>query len=270
MKALIVAAGKSSRLYPLTNDTPKPLLQIGGRSIIERSVDLLNANGISEVIVVVGFHHEKMREALHERASFVFNPFYELSNNMASLWLALPYLEGDAFVYLHADVIYHEALISELVSGAECKSVGADVSVRPGRGGAPRPFCTRNDFASETTDAGIRLLVDPDRIDEEAMKVRVADGRFVESSKAIPSAEAAGEWTGLARISPNVIVPLRSAIETILAQGFLQSYDTAAFSRLAQEGVPFGLMSTNGLPWYEIDTMDDLEHAASLFGGRSH
>src|SRR5215208_5507395 len=80
MKAIIVAAGMSSRLYPLTNELPKGLLKIGGRSIIERSIDLLNAVGINDVIVVVGYHHEKLRAALRGRARFVMNPFYEKTN----------------------------------------------------------------------------------------------------------------------------------------------------------------------------------------------
>src|SRR3954447_10153452 len=168
MKAIIVAAGRSSRLYPLTSETPKCLLTIGETSIIERSIDLLNAAGISDVIVVVGFCHEKIRRQLRGRARFVLNPFYTETNNMGSLWLAMPHTGGNAFVYMHADVIYHQDLLARLLADAS----GDD----------------------------IQLLTDFDSVDAEAMKVRIDQGRFVESSKAIPLGQAAGEWTGLARV----------------------------------------------------------------------
>jgi choline kinase len=237
MKAIIAAAGRSSRLYPLTSETPKGLLPIGETSILERSIDLLNAAGIADVIVVVGFCHEKIRRQLHGRARFVLNPFFAETNNMGSLWLAIPHTGGDAFVYLHADVIYHEDMLVCLLADGR--------------------------------DADIQLLTDFDSVDAEAMKVRVEDGRFVESSKAIPLDSAAGEWTGLARVAPSAAQPLYECIETLLAEGRLQDYDTAAFTRLAQAGMRFGLTPTSGLPWCEIDTPADLARARALFADRA-
>ncbi len=233
MKAIIVAAGRSSRLYPLTLKTPKCLLAIGGTSIVERSIDLLRAAGVQEIVVVAGFCQEQIRSRLHGRAHVVLNPFYAQTNNMASLWLALPHVRGDDALYLHGDVIYHQALLERLAAGR-----------------AP---------------AGIQLLTDFDSVDDEAMKVRVADGRFVESSKAIPLDQAAGEWTGLARISAAATGPLYSCVESLLAEQRFQDSDTVAFNHLARAGMTFRLTPTGGLPWCEIDTHADLERARALF-----
>lgn len=235
VQAIIVAAGQSSRLYPLTIETPKCLLEIGGSSMIGRAVDLLNAQGVLDIWVVVGFYQHKIRQGLEGRVRFVFNPFFAQTNNMGSLWLAMPFLFPGDFLYLHADVVFHERLLSYLL--------------------APR------------VKADIELLVDFDSIDEEAMKVRVEDKRFVESSKAIPLDQAAGEWTGLARISPLGRETLFAAMATILEEGGFQEYDTTAFNRLAQQGISFGLTPTGGLPWCEIDTASDLARARKLFGG---
>ena len=237
MKAIIVAAGRSSRLYPLTSETPKSLLRIGETSMIERSVDLLNAAGISDIVVVVGFCHEKIRRQLRGRARFVLNPFYAETNNMGSLWLALPHVGGDDFVYLHADVVYHDDLLRRLLA---------------------------DDLGAE-----IQLLTDFDSVDAEAMKVRLRHGRFVESSKAIPFDQAAGEWTGLARVAAGATAPLYECIEGLLAEQRLQDYDTAAFTRLAGNGMRFGLTPTDGLPWCEIDTPADLARARGLFANRT-
>jgi choline kinase len=233
VKAIIVAAGMSSRLYPLTSELPKGLLRVGGQPILERSIGLLNASGVDDIIVVVGYCQEKIHAALRGRARFVSNPLYQRTNNMASLWLAMPAAQGDEFLYLHGDVVYHEALLARL--------------------------------ASAPAGVGISLLVDFDSVDEEAMKVRVDDGRFVESSKAIPAEHAAGEWTGLARIGPSAAEALYARITRFLQERRYQDYDTAAFNELAQDSVTFGLLPTAGLPWCEIDTHEDLERARRMF-----
>ena len=233
MKAVIVAAGRSSRLYPLTLERPKCLLDVGGQTMIDRSIELLGRAGISDVVVVVGYRHEQLRAALAGRARTVLNPFYEQTNNMASLWLAMPHLGGDDFVYMHADVVYHADLLAQLLADRD-----------------PAP---------------IQLLTDFDSVDAEAMKVRAVGGRLVESSKAIPLDQAAGEWVGLARVRAAAAAPLYAAIDDLLAARQLQEYDTAALNRLARGGMPIGLTPTGGLPWCEIDTAEDLARARALF-----
>ena len=235
MKAVIVAAGLSSRLYPLTAKLPKPLLRVSsdGLTLLERSVRLLTDVGIEEIWVVVGFNQDKIRDCLGDGVRYLTNPFYEQTNNMTSLWLAIPHLGDEDFIYMHGDVIYDSALLDRLIPG--------------------------------NTRAGIDLLVDFGEVDEEAMKVRVVDGRFVESSKAIPLSEAAGEWTGLARITAPASNALYSSIEQALAEGRFQDYDTSALTHLARQGLEFGLLPTDGLPWCEIDTPADLDCARSLF-----
>ena len=235
MKAVILAAGRSSRLYPLTAQTPKPLLPVADRSIIERSVDLITDAGISDIVVVVGFEHQKVRQALDTRVRFVLNPFYSVTNNMASLWFAIPEMNGEDFIYLHGDVIYDQPLLERMVNGP--------------------------------SKHGISLLVDYQPADEEAMKVRVSGERFVESSKGIPLSEAAGEWTGIARVSTSAAGDLSDAIESILLTGEYQLYDASAFNELAKSNMPFNLISTDNLPWCEIDTKEDLDRARLMFIG---
>ena len=114
MRAVIVAAGRSSRLYPLTEHTPKCLLEINGEMLIKRSLRLLNAMDISDIVIVVGFKHDKVELVVGDRAKCIVNPYYAETNNMASLWLALPFLHNQDFIYCHADVIYDPALLAGL------------------------------------------------------------------------------------------------------------------------------------------------------------
>lgn len=230
--AVIVAAGLSSRLYPVTKDIPKCLLEVGGESMIGRSVRQLQACGIANIYVVVGFLQQRIAEHLNSKARYVLNPFYASCNNMASLWFARHAVAGRPFLYMHADVVYDPQLLRDLVA-------------------AP--------------PSAIELLVDFGPVDDEAMKVLVVDDRFVCSKKDIPLDQAAGEWTGLARFSAQGGELLFQKIEGLLDAGELNAYDTMAFSELAGEDLTVGLSATNGRNWMEIDDAEDMTRARAMF-----
>ena len=95
MKAIILAAGIASRLRPLTNDRPKCLLKIGDRSLLERTIDALLENNIREIIIVTGYLHDMLETFVQTRypslnVKFIHNELYSSTNNIYSLWLALP------------------------------------------------------------------------------------------------------------------------------------------------------------------------------------
>ncbi len=234
--AVIVAAGLSSRLYPLTIDTPKGLLPLGGESLLARSIRLLRENGVSRVAVVVGYRADSMRASLGPDATLIPNPFYRQCNNMGSLFFARDFVGSDSFVYLHGDLAYTSPMLG--------------------------------DFLARTAKAGsscLDLLVAMGEKDDEAMKVRMDEsGRLIESNKQIPLDDAAGEWTGIAVAhDPGVVF---GAIEKHLMNNGLEDYDTAAFTSLAREGSTIRCVPSNGDPWKEIDTMEDLESARATFG----
>lgn len=232
MKAVIVAAGKGTRLQEVTGGKPKCLVEIEGRPLIHRVLDALEARGIKQVYVVVGHREDEIRAAVGDRATFLLNPFYATTNNMASLWFAIPHMGDEPFLYFHADVAFQDGLLDPLL---------------------------------EAPEEGVALLVDPESIDEEAMKVRLDGDRFVESSKQIPLDQAAGEWTGIARFSPQAAKHFYAHAGRLLLDGQFQVYDTEAFNRMAAEGVAFPICTTQGKPWLEIDTPDDLEDAHRKF-----
>jgi choline kinase len=233
-KAVIVAAGRSSRLYPLTENLPKGLLDVAGEGLLERSLRILRENGIEEIAVVIGFCREKMVKALsYHGVEFIFNPFFAETNNMGSLFFARAFVGDDPFIYLHSDILYEPSLLAEMIA-------------------LPAP-------------GEINLLVDEGPTDDEAMKVRVEDGRFVESSKQVPIAEAFGEWVGIATVSSEAVTPLFEEIALLLDGREFEVYDTAAFNRMAAASTRFAIVKTTGRPWVEIDFPEDLERARELF-----
>lgn len=232
MQAIIVAAGEGSRLRPLTEDCPKALLEVGGKSLITRNVEILYEHGVKDIIVVVGYRQEKIKEHLAaSQISWLSNPDYKSNNNMASLRIALPFIK-DNFLYLHSDLIYTPQLLQQIV---------ADKSPNV-------------------------LLVERKSCNEEDMKVKVEAGVLVESNKEIPIAESFGEWTGIAKFSSPFAEVLSSQIDILLKQGHQKAYDTLAFTQLARKGHAISIAQFADLPWIEIDTLEDLELARVLFG----
>lgn len=231
MKAVIVAAGKSSRMYPLTLKTPKPLLKIDDLTIIEHSINNLTENGVKDIAVVVGYLKQQIIKKLKGKVTFIYNPFYEITNDMASLWFAKEYVRGDDFLYLHGDLVYHSDLIKKCFD----------------------------------TKGNIILVVDIKRCDEEDMKVRVKNGLFVQSSKEISVNEAYGEWIGIAKFSKKGGILLFNEMDKLLEEKQFNVYDTLAFTRLAKQGHKTNICLTDGLPWVEIDFVEEFERVKKMF-----
>lgn len=114
-RAIIMAAGYGSRMYPLTKTTPKPLIEVNGIRMIDSIIEGLYKNEIREIYVVVGYMKEKFYEWAKNRpgVKLIENPFYEDCNNISSLYVARDYIEesiildGDQVVY-NPDVLCRE------------------------------------------------------------------------------------------------------------------------------------------------------------------
>ena len=104
MKAIILSAGQGSRLGHLTDDKPKCLIDFNGRTLLDRQLDALAANGVDEAVVVTGFRDDQIEAALARRAGgpkvrTIYNPFYKVADNLGSLFVAKDELEGDCLVW---------------------------------------------------------------------------------------------------------------------------------------------------------------------------
>ncbi|MEK4711621.1 phosphocholine cytidylyltransferase family protein [Sporosarcina sp. FSL K6-5500] len=233
-KAVIVAAGLSSRLYPLTLETPKTLLKVNEEEILMRNISLLKEHGVEEIFIVVGYRKEDIMNKAKGQAQFIFNPFYKYCNNMGSLWFAKSAVNDDPFYYLHGDIIFSEELLK--------------------------------DFIEQTKDslAVIDLSVDFKETNEEAMKVRVTDkNTLIESNKEIVLEQSDGEWIGIAAIkNPDIVF---TYIEKALTEEHYNVYDTFAFTNMAQDGLRLYCVSTNNEPWIEVDFLEDYEKAKEIF-----
>lgn len=118
-RAIIMAAGIGSRMQPVTLETPKPLVIVNGKRMIETVIDALHQNGIKEIYIVVGYLRDKFSVLLdkYPDVRFIENPYYNICNNISSLYVAREHLEnviildGDQIIY-NADILKPEFIRS--------------------------------------------------------------------------------------------------------------------------------------------------------------
>lgn len=129
-KAIIMAAGFGSRMQPLTFKTPKPLIKVNGKRMIETVIEGLHENGITEIYVVVGYLEEQFKylEEKYSQLKLITNPYYDTANNISSLYVASNVLD-DATIILDGDQIIKNSQILQAefdYSGYSCSKVNGE------------------------------------------------------------------------------------------------------------------------------------------------
>jgi choline kinase len=123
MKAIILSAGQGSRLGHLVDDRPKCLIDFNGRTLLDRQLDALEANGVHEAVVVTGFHDELVNQAIAKRIGgpsvrTIFNPFFKVADNTGSLFMAREELAGDCLVW-NGDTLVSRELMRRVVGNKQ-------------------------------------------------------------------------------------------------------------------------------------------------------
>ena len=116
---IILAAGKGANLQPLTLGYPKTSYRLDeGTTVLQRMVHgIRRADRDAEIAVVVGYRASDVRDELSDlNVKFVMNPFYEVTNSVASLWFARAYLERENVAVVHGDVVFSDALVEECLA----------------------------------------------------------------------------------------------------------------------------------------------------------
>jgi choline kinase len=232
MKAVILAAGRGTRIRSLHGEHPKCLIEVDNTTILDHQLDALSMVGISDVAIVVGYEKEQIiahvnaRRLLTQRIHFIENPVFASTNNIFSLWLALDWLRGDSFIVLNADVIFDPEILNL----------------------ALRPY------------APISLSVDPLWRDETT-KVIILDDHVIRVSKTLSREEFSGTSIGITVFSKAIQDRFFHKMEDVIAAGQVNELFTVVVQELANEEVPVGYTSTDGLPWAEIDDPVDLTFA---------
>src|SRR5262252_3777341 len=227
--AVILAAGNGTRMGSLTADRPKAMLDVDGRSLIDRSLDALAACGITDVTIVAGYQQQRLRDHLGNRVRFIDNARYRETNSLYSLWLAREVLSGGA-VIMNSDILVSPELLRRLT-------------------------------ASPVQDAV--LIDDASPLDDETMKVKTWQGFAIDFGKDLPPWDADGENVGVLKFGPRGGKRLVGHLDALITAGHENAWAPMAFRAVAQEW-PLRAVTTDGLPWTEIDFPADLDRARQI------
>jgi choline kinase len=233
MRGIILAAGKGSRLNGTAGESPKCLVELGGRTLIERQIEALRQSGIDDIAVVTGCQADRVRDACGHGITYVENRNYAQTNSLYSLWMARPLL-FEGFVVLNCDVLFHSVLLDDLLSSRH-----EDALLVAYREPGDEPF------------------------GEEEMKVKVRCGRVSEISKTMDPSEADGENLGIVKFGPDGAGELVEIMSRRVAGGGLRDWAPRAFHEFAQTR-PLHVIGTRGFPWIEIDFPEDYRRAVSI------
>jgi choline kinase len=229
MKGVILAAGRGSRLNGTAGDKPKCLVRAGGMTLVDRQIRSLRRAGIDDIVVVVGCQADRVRQSCGAGVQYVENCRFAETNSLFSLWTARALLY-EGFVVLNCDVLFHPALLDELLATHHDAALLIDY-----RGEGEPPY------------------------GDEEMKVKVRDGLVVDMSKTMDPAEADGENLGIVKFGPASAPTLVAILDRIVADGGLRDWAPKAFRDFAQQR-PLHAIAANG-PWIEIDFPEDFQRA---------
>ena len=245
MKAVLLVAGTSSRLRPLTDDLPKCLLAVAGTPILRRCVDALRGAGVTELVVVTGFLEDKIQAALRDwtigPVTYRRNAIYSQTQNGASLLCARDVVEGAPFVLLDGDIVFDREILETVVR-------------------SPHPDCLALRPADDLGDEEVKVVLDPE-VPTLVRRIHVS----------LPPADAAGESIGIEKFSAATSQILFETIEQrIAANGAKTEYYEKAFDQLCQDRrLALHAIDVGGYYCAEIDTPDDLARVRRELEARS-
>ncbi len=120
MKAMILNSGVARRLKPLTDNLPKCLLEVNGKSILERQIELLLSVGIKKYIITTGPLQDKIIDHVKEKfpdldVIYINNPKFESTNYIYSMWLARKEIKDGDILLLHGDLVFEKSVVQKIV-----------------------------------------------------------------------------------------------------------------------------------------------------------
>lgn len=128
MKAVILAAGRGSRLATITKSIPKCLIEVQGHTLLERTITALLANGCTDITITTGYLNQMIQTYINKSSfsktaniSYIYNSRFSLSNYIYSMWLAKENFISDDIILLHGDLIFDSSLLFRILN--QSKSV---------------------------------------------------------------------------------------------------------------------------------------------------
>lgn len=243
MQAIILAAGMGKRLKELTQDRTKCMVQVNGVALIDRMLHQIESRHLSRIVIVVGYEGEKLMkyiDTLGIRTPIVYvqNPIYDKTNNIYSLALAKDYLCQDDTLLFESDLIFEDAVIDQLLDD-------------------PRETLALVDKYESWMD-GTCVKLGPD--DSIASFVPSKNFRFEEAHEYYKTVNI---YKFGRHFSRTHYVPFLEAYSKALGNN--EYYEQVLRVIAMLDDPEIRAKRLNGQLWYEIDDIQDLDIASSMF-----
>lgn len=225
MTYIFLVAGKGARLHPLTLRYPKSSYKLDkNTTVLQRMVMLIKKyDKEANIVIVVGFMHETIKKGL-ENVTFVYNPFYEVTNSIASLWFAKEYLDNDNVTIINGDVVMDEELIKKVV-------------------------CRRVERPMVLLDSSIRFAGD--------YNVQITGEKVLVMSKELE--EYYGEYAGVTKLDRYSASVLNSCIQQMVCDGMYdQWYENALDQLIFNDDFELYYEDISEYRWTEVDCVSDM------------
>jgi len=245
MKLVILAAGKGTRLMPLTKNTPKSLLDVGeGFTLIEMQLArVMKSGGIDEVIIVVGYCAEQIEAKLKNFKDipirFVHNIFYDETNNLISLWFAMPYI-NDNFIMLSGDYIFKPELLRSLLDVDESKEIVTAIHKK-----------------------------ESSAFDDDEVKAILRGEKIIQVGKKISHHSAHAHALSMIRFMNGGRKILAKKLNTLVHdEKNKDTFYLTAMQGIMDDGFPVHCLECKSTDWAEVDHLFDLKTAQSALKGK--
>ena len=237
--AIILVAGRGSRLAELTGQLPKPLIDVGGKPLIVHALENFGSIGVRRAVLVTGYLHEKFREELGTalgpvEIEYIYNESWATTNNVSSVYLARSYLDRPAYL-LEGDVVFERSVISTLSAARPGESLWAMARFEQGMDGS----------MSTADESG-----------------RITSTQIIRDDRTIGNLSY--KSVGLLRLHPPFLAAFLAALEQNVQDKVLDVYYDLVIAGIVRRS-PIYVCDVTGARWAEIDDRHDLEMARGLF-----
>ena len=226
MKVLLLAAGRGTRISRYLSGNPKCTVDIGGEKLIRYTVDLFHKKGITDIGIVLGYRAEVIREVLSDKnVRFFYNPFYDVTNSIASAWFAKDFLAAaDDTLIMNADVYLEEAMLDKILQ----------------------------------TKLSPVMFADGTRKEEADYKFKYTDGILEKYGKDLAGDDISGEYIGIGRFSREFMPEFLAQLEEMIStQRHSVWWENILYEMVGSRNVY--VASLDGLFWAEVDYIEDYE-----------
>lgn len=228
MKAIIMAAGIGSRLKKQLGNHPKCCMPVGEEILIERMLRLLSEKGIRDIALVLGYQSEVVLSRLRgkTKARFYINPFFNVTNSIASLWFAREELDGqDDVIILNGDLFFEPALLDVVL--------------------APKDE--------------VVMFADPRRVLEADYRFGYENGLLRCYGKNLKDEDSTGEYIGIAKLRRGFVGTFRAGLEVLIgAQQHGMWWEDVLYNLCATQR-PIHVVEILEAFWAEVDYIEDYE-----------